>query len=577
MAGADGNAGATGAAGAATAGASGAGAGGVSGAGADDYRVAIEAERTTLCPGQCVELSAQAVNGHAPYRYAWADELGDGAGPHEVCPEETTTYSVTATDTGSEGEFGHKSEAVSASIELRVDEDCDEPNDAGLTEPEGTVELCSARIAYSQDEWISTYAGWEGNSNIATDKDGNLFVTGAFHGTFEVGEHTMTSVGGSDAFVIKYDPSCKPLWVKTFGAVDQGVGFGSIAVAPDGELAVGGVLTGTIDLGQGPLSSGFNGSAVVMKLDGDDGRPLWSQVYVSLFYNSAVWDIGIDDAGDIVLSGHAAADVSFGGPAIGGPDTQVAFIAKLSSDGGHRFSFAIVNTDLMSPFALHHSGVIALTGWGSSASVMINGQAIALSNGAWKRYVAMLDASGNLLWGHELVEPDALEDDDFSGYWGAGIAIDVDRNIVVEHGNYRESSDGSVLELPERITKLDAMGSPLWSKDFADDVNLQAYYGEGGVAVDSHRNILHTDESFDESTVTPAAQDAGVQPSNRLFVRKLTPEGDVIWRHVFDEATAHWTWGIAAGPDDAVWVAHGAEEVNGSSVSGALVISKLAP
>ena len=105
--------------------------------GGDDgpYRVTIDAARTTVCADECVELTARAENGHAPYSYAWADELGEGAGPHQACPEQTTTYSVVVEDTGFEDEeFGRPSKEVGASIEIRVDEACEAP-DGGSVGP----------------------------------------------------------------------------------------------------------------------------------------------------------------------------------------------------------------------------------------------------------------------------------------------------------------------------------------------------------------------------------------------------------------------------------------------------------
>jgi hypothetical protein len=577
MAGAAGHGGAAGVGGGGSGGAG--GTGGVAGAGGDDYHVAIDAERTTVCPGQCVQLLAEAKNGHQPYRYAWSAELGDGAGPHEACPERTTTYSVTATDTSSDGEFGHKSEAVSASIEIRVDEDCDDP-DGGVKPPEGTALLCSLRIPYKNtngEQWISTFTGWEGNSNIATDRDGNAYIPGVFRGTFQVGELTMTSVGVHDAFVIKLDSSCTPLWIKTFGAPEVQISLDSLAVAPDGDLAAGGMFSGVVDLGQGLLTSGLNGSALLVKLDDSSGAVLWTQAYVSLLYTTSIWDVGIDDAGDIVFAGQGATDVSFGGAVLGGgTGPNVAFLAKVSSAGAHRFSFPIESGDFLAPFALHRSGVIALTGWGTQATVTINGEAIALSDDAWKRYVALLDSSGDLLWGRELEEPEEWMNDDYHGYWGTGIAIDEDRNIVVEHGHLIESPEGGWRELPERLSKLDASGTLLWAKDFDEHTDVEVFYGEGGLAVDSRGNIIHTDEGGDPSTLTPSAQDAGVTPRNLLYVRKLTPDGDLIWEHVFDDATAQWIWGITTGPDDAVWIAHASEEST-NEIIGALVITKLAP
>ncbi|HRH70302.1 MAG TPA: gliding motility-associated C-terminal domain-containing protein [Flavobacteriales bacterium] len=61
--------------------------------------VEVLAERDTICSGSCVDLTAD-VNGCLTYTYAWDNGLAPVRGPISVCPTATTTYSVTATETG---------------------------------------------------------------------------------------------------------------------------------------------------------------------------------------------------------------------------------------------------------------------------------------------------------------------------------------------------------------------------------------------------------------------------------------------------------------------------------------------
>ena len=571
-----------------------AGSGGASGAGSvagsagssgSEYRVTIDASRTMLCSGGCAELSALAENGNEPYAFAWSGDLGDGPGPHEVCPDETTTYSVVASDTAVYGEeFGRPSRDTSASIEVRVDEGCVAPDggtdgDAGIDEVPGTSVLCSIAISYGEPNWISTYSGWEGNSNLATDAEGNLYVAGAVQGTLDVGGTTITSVGIADALLLKYDPECKLVWAKTYGTQSAQIGFGAIAVGPDGTIVVGGAISGDADLGIGPISSGFSHSGMLVKIDPDDGAVIWNQVYTSFLNTVGVWDVGIDDAGDIVFAGHAASDVSFGGAPLGGEQSgNIAFLARLSSSGAHRFSFAIQNTDLVTPFAIHGSGVIAMSGWTNNSSVLINTVPLELGEPMkWKRYVAMLNERGELLWGRALGGYEDVEDGQLIGWWAGSLALDSDRNVVIEHGLYSQDETGVVEEWPESISKLDPNGTTLWTKDFSPEEPDRTFYTPGGLAIDSQGNVLHSDELALESAAAPGATDAGVEPGNRLYVQKLTPEGDVVWRHWFDEAQVQWTWGIAIGPDDAVWLALSEEHASSPTVVSVLSISKLAP
>jgi hypothetical protein len=71
------------------------GAGGASGG----VAVSVTPASPTVCPGGCVTLTARASGGTAPYTYDWGDAAGDASGNGaRVCPDATTTYTVTAVD-----------------------------------------------------------------------------------------------------------------------------------------------------------------------------------------------------------------------------------------------------------------------------------------------------------------------------------------------------------------------------------------------------------------------------------------------------------------------------------------------
>ncbi len=52
----------------------------------------------TICLGECINLSANAWDGDGNYNYAWNNGISNGAGPHNICPNNTTTYQVSVTD-----------------------------------------------------------------------------------------------------------------------------------------------------------------------------------------------------------------------------------------------------------------------------------------------------------------------------------------------------------------------------------------------------------------------------------------------------------------------------------------------
>jgi len=79
--------------------------------------------------------------------------------------------------------------------------------------------------------WVERAGGTEGDFGIgiATDGSGNSIVTGVFEGTATFGDSTLTSAGGQDRFIAKYDGDGNFLWVE-----QAGEGVSAAAIATDG-------------------------------------------------------------------------------------------------------------------------------------------------------------------------------------------------------------------------------------------------------------------------------------------------------------------------------------------------------
>ena len=59
----------------------------------------------------------------------------------------------------------------------------------------------------------------------ATDNDNNIYVTGNFYDTIQIGSNTIISNGESDVIIVKYNSSGSVLWYKAFGGVAHDDGF----------------------------------------------------------------------------------------------------------------------------------------------------------------------------------------------------------------------------------------------------------------------------------------------------------------------------------------------------------------
>jgi gliding motility-associated-like protein len=56
-------------------------------------------DRDSICVGECTEIEAVVTGGNGVYSYTWSNGLPSNAGPQNVCPVATTTYTLTVDDT----------------------------------------------------------------------------------------------------------------------------------------------------------------------------------------------------------------------------------------------------------------------------------------------------------------------------------------------------------------------------------------------------------------------------------------------------------------------------------------------
>lgn len=546
------------------------GAGGVGGIGEPSaYRVTIHAAQTILCPGQCTALVATAEHGHAPYFYLWSNDLPESEGPHEVCPEQTTTYEVTVSDTAIDGEeFGRRSQITSASLELQVlDDDACAP-DGGL--PTGPVEreLCSIVLPYEDPNGDLVLVGLGYDSALATDSAGNLYFAGQYVAAFDLGDHVSPSLDRTPkSFLAKYGPDCKLLWAKRYASYAGGLG--SVAVGPEDEVVVGGGVQGLLMLDAQTVdrSAESFGGPLVAAFDPSDGTALWAQASGSPSDGSGLTSVAVTSAGDILLSGFAGEGVVIAGHAVENINDG-ALLALLSSTGEPRFAEVFVGAELYLSSDARSDGAIAVASMNRGPGLTYRDTTLDIP--LFHRFVALVDATGELLWYRDL-------DRDLELSTLPGMStVQVDRNgdILVTHGNVTTAQDG---EIPELISKYDASGNWIGTRTLAPEGSHPDAFRPGRMAVDSLDDVIYfaSADSFD-----PVPPDIGIRGEgktpNDLVVRKLAPDGTELWEHRLNTDSFQRAWGLTVAADDAIWIGHG-EDADIDPFRGALRITKLAP
>ncbi|UQA61809.1 hypothetical protein [Polyangium aurulentum] len=154
----------------------------------------------------------------------------------------------------------------------------------------------------------------------ALDVAGNAVITGPLTGTIDVGTGPI-SEPLAGLFIAKYDASGKPMWVRHTG----GGYFRAVATdATDNLLLAGEILAG-MDLGSGALTTAGGSDLLVAKLD-PSGATLWAQTYGDKDAQAG-FAIGAGDDGAPIVAGTFDGALDFGQGALPPGPT---FLARLS-------------------------------------------------------------------------------------------------------------------------------------------------------------------------------------------------------------------------------------------------------
>lgn len=111
--------------------------------------------------------------------------------------------------------------------------------------------------------------------SIAVDASGAVFVAGFFSGQGVFGSKTVTATGAGDLFVTKLDASGEFEWTFTAGGTNAQMA-GRVAVSPSGAIYVAGTFDRTVNVGGIMLTSVAQSPDVMVIRLNADGVPQWA-------------------------------------------------------------------------------------------------------------------------------------------------------------------------------------------------------------------------------------------------------------------------------------------------------------
>lgn len=286
--------------------------------------------------------------------------------------------------------------------------------------------------------WTRTFGGpaEDYGAGIATDSDGNVFVTGYYQGTADFdatgGTDNHTANGGADIFITKYNSDGSYGWTRTIGATSDQLGY-AITVDLNDDVIAMGLFYGTVNFdvtGGTDNHSSASGTTFITKYH-NDGSYSWTRT----FGKSGQWwdyDVTTDADGYIYATGFFTGTADFDGSdgvdihtSNGGNDI---FITRLSTDGNYKWTKTIGGSgdDGGSGITTDANGHVLVTGYFSD-TVNFNtngGTDNHTASGGKDLFIFELKENGTSLWTKTLGGNTIYD-------WGNDIATDVSGNIFV--------------------------------------------------------------------------------------------------------------------------------------------------
>jgi len=397
--------------------------------------------------------------------------------------------------------------------------------------------------------------------SIASDASGNIYTSGSFEGTTVFGSGagatTLTSKGGRDAFVAKYDSFGNLLWVKSFGGpqTDQ---VKDVVVDRDGNVVMAGEFYGTVDLDPGVgvdsmtalANSGSNPQwnwlgVVVWKLN-SDGNYLWAKTYDGPLFDTGV-SVAVDNNGNIAITGVVTGSVDLD-PSPGrtlepsplGGDGDV-FVSTFKPSGELMWAqrFGSLGYDTGESVAFDSVGALYVSGSFQRTADFNPGEgeesltAVGSDSNPKDMFISKFNALGEFQWVRQ-----------YKGYGDgdrpATVSVGIDDYIylsgdfngeLVFYTNVDKQDTFTVSSVGTRdgfISKWNRIGSHVWTKRIGSSGG--AIYGVT-TAIDSSGNIFTT--GSETGTVVLDSGNGIITISSAgdkdIFISKLNSSGNFVW------------------------------------------------
>jgi hypothetical protein len=262
---------------------------------------------------------------------------------------------------------------------------------------------------------------------VATDRNGNCYITGFFEDMVTFGSIVLTSLGSEDMFIAKLDTNGEWQWAKNGGGTQADGGM-SIAVDTTGNAYISGFFIGTAIFGDDTLI-GQGGLDVFVTKINTYGEWQWAVGALTDLFQEIPHppDVAVDGNGNVYITGNFKGTAIFGSTSFVSQGYSDIFIAKLNTNGEWQWAKSAggIYYDSGQGIGVDGTGNTYVTGYFNDTVTF--GTTTLTCKGEFDAFVIKLTSDGDWQW--------AVSAGGIKYCLGIGIAVDfVGNNYII--GNF---------------------------------------------------------------------------------------------------------------------------------------------
>jgi hypothetical protein len=369
-------------------------------------------------------------------------------------------------------------------------------------------------------QWVKQLGSdsWDVAGGVAIDAKNNLYIAGSFSKTLRADGKKITSKGGTDLFLARFDTKGNIGSLLAFGGKGRDVAT-CIAIAPKNTTIIGGSVSDTVSFGK--LNSTGVGARLFLTVVDSKGNASWV-TSINHQGNASLSLLDTDSLGNIYAAGSFTDTLECGGKKVVSNGKTDVFILRLDASGTveELVSFGSPDAEFPGAIAVNRHGEITFSG-SFTKDFAVGKAKLTHSKGKTSLFLLHFNQDMALQWSkvfgaEEYAQISAIGFDHSDNLYIAG---NFNTNLSLPDTNFKSNGYTDTF-----IAKYTADGTRLWAKSIGS-----VYYDYiNRINIDNLNGIIVTGSIGDITQIDSLR----IQPPVRgdvAFIAQFDSLGKAIW------------------------------------------------